>query len=119
MVINSGGLGDMYKVDGSGNVVDCDSFNNFFVPQCWNPLAPTVQATTSTATVTNPDGSTSTSTVLVPATPANTNLTTPSFFCNFLDCDASGNLQLDGTNLLWLGGATIGLLVLLKSLKLL
>jgi len=115
LVVNSGGLGVMYKVDSAGQLIDCDSWSNIFQSVCWEPTAATVQATTTT--VTNADGSTST--VLAPATPANADVTTPSFFCNFLDCDSSGNLQLDATNLLWLGGGAIAVFVLLKALKVL
>ena len=111
LVLNSGGLGVMYKVDSAGNVVDCDSLDNIFQSVCWNPAAATVQATTST--VTNSDGTTTT--VLAPATSAD--VTTPGALCNFFDCDSSGNLELDATNLLWFGGIAIALTVALKALK--
>lgn len=114
-VINSGGLGVMYKVGSDGALIDCDSWDNFFQSACWNPASPTVQATQ--ATVTNPDGSTTT--ILAPATPSNTNTVTPSFFCNFLDCDASGNLELDATNVMWIGGGALAVFALLKGLKIL
>lgn len=113
LVLNSAGLGDTYKVDSAGNIIDCDSWNNFFQGVCWNPGSATVQATTTT--VTNSDGSTST--VLAAATPANTSLTTPSAWCNFLDCDSSGNLELDATNLMWAGAAMLLAYVVSRLLK--
>jgi hypothetical protein len=115
LVVNSGGLGTLLKVSSAGTIIDCDSIDNIFQSVCWNPTAPAVQATSTT--ITNPDGSTST--VLAPATPANTDTTVPNFLCNFLDCDSSGNLELDGNNILWLGGLSIALLLFLKAVKIL
>jgi hypothetical protein len=114
IVINSQGLGVMYKVGAGGALIDCDSWDNFFQSACWNPANPTVQATQTT--VTNADGSTSA--ILTPATPANTDTAVPSFFCNFLDCDASGNLELDGWNAALLAGGAFAIFLLLKGLKL-
>lgn len=111
MVINSGGLGTMYKVDSTGAIIDCDSWSNFFQSACWNPAAATVQATQTT--VTNSDGSTST--VLQPATVADT-LASPGALCNFLDCDSSGNLVLDATNLAWFAGGAFALFLLLRKI---
>lgn len=102
----------MYKVDAGGQIIDCDSWSNFFQSACWNPTAATVQVTQTT--VANTDGTTST--VLAPATPANTDVSAPSALCNFLDCDSSGNLVLDSSNLAWAGGIAFGLFLLLRKI---
>lgn len=38
------------------------------------------------------------------------------FYCNFLDCDDNGNLQMDANNLAWLIGGAAALYVLAKLL---
>lgn len=60
------GFGTLYKTDpSSGNVIDCDSWQNLFQSVCWNPTAPTV---VPAQPIVNADGTVSNT--LVPATSA-------------------------------------------------
>jgi hypothetical protein len=95
------GLGTTWKLDASGNWVDCDLWSNFFVGACWNPSNPQLAGPSAT-NPTAPSNPVTDIALGVDTTGSGQPLTATDYLSSYLD----------PTNLLWLGAIVLGVIVL-------